>query len=301
MWKQCANLPSKMDSRQSTVINGMVYYGGGLASAGNDCFVYCYNPYQDQWTTLPQLTVKRFGLGKVVGKPVVVGGLRKDNSASNEVSIYHAEERFFKWKKYPLPMPTARSFPTVVSYKFNLIVAGGIVDGDYVRAVEFLNFHLQQWFSCISLPVPCYNMSAVVIQDKCCLLGGFNNDGTLNHVFYTTINDISFSDLSYMYTLSAWNGLPETPTYGPMATVIAGSLFILGGDETCTRTATQERIHVYSPTSNSWVYVDDLPAPRIEATATALSSTEILVIGGRGSKDTGTVNTVYKGVVQIVT
>ena len=287
-----------MDSGQSTVINGMVYYGGGLASAGN---VYCYNPYQDQWTTLPQLTVKRFGLGNLVGKPVVVGGLRKDNSASNEVSIYYADERFFKWKKYPLPMPTARSFPTVVSYQFYLIVAGGIVDGEYVHAVELLSLQHQQWFGCASVPVPCYNMSAVVIEDKCYLLGGFNNDGTLNHVFYATINDLFYSHLSYMYTSSAWKRLPETPTYGPMATVIAGSLFILGGDETCTRTATQERIHVYSPSSNSWVYVNDLPAPRIEATATALSSTEILVIGGRGSKDTGTVNTVYKGVVQIVT
>ena len=284
-----------MDSGQSTVINGLIFYGGGLASSGKDCCVYCYNPHQDQWTALPQLSVKRFGLGQIAGKPVVVGGLRKDNSTSNEVSIFFADERFFKWKKY-IPMPTARSFPTVVSYQSYLIAAGGMVDGEYVHAVEILSVAHQQWLICASLPMPCYNMSAVVIQDKCYLLGGFNNNGTLNRVFYVTV-----SDLLHASSVLPWKSLPETPTYGPTATVIAGSLFILGGDESCTQTTTQERIHVYSPLSNSWVYVNDLPAPRIEATATALSPTEILLIGGRGNKDVGTLNTVYKGIVQIVT
>jgi N-acetylneuraminic acid mutarotase len=290
-----------MDSGQSIVIQGMVYYGGGLASAGKDCYLYCYNPHQDQWTSLPQLTVKRFGLGQMFGKPVVIGGSKKDNSPSNEVSVYCAAERFYKWRKY-FPMPTARSFPTVVSHQSYVIVAGGIVGGEYVHAVEIFVMAYEQWVICERIPVPCYNMSAVVIQDKCYLLGGFNNNGTLNHVFCVAISDIVNSGLSHTRSISSvWKRFPETPACGPMATVIAGSLFILGGDETCTQTATQERIHVYSPSSNSWVYVNDLPAPRIDATVTALSSTEILVIGGRESKDIGTVNTVYKGVVQIVT
>ena len=77
IWKPCANLPTKMDSGQSTVINRMVYYGGGLAPAGKDCCVYSYHPYLDQWNTLPPLSVKRFGLGQIDGKLVVVGGAEK--------------------------------------------------------------------------------------------------------------------------------------------------------------------------------------------------------------------------------
>ena len=98
-----------------------------------------------------------------------------------------------------------------------------------------------------------FKISAICLED-------FNNDGTLNHVFCAIISDIVNSGLSHTFP-SVWKRLPETPTCGPMATIIAGSLFILGGDETCTRTATQERIHVYSPSSNTWVYVNDLPAP----------------------------------------
>lgn len=139
-----------------------------------------------------------------------------------------------------------------MSYQSYVIVAGGIVGGDCVHAVEILLTAYEQWVICESLPVPCYNISAVVIQDKCYLLGGFNNDGTLNHVFCAIISDIVNSGLSHTFS-SVWKRLPETPTCGPMATIIAGSLFILGGDETCTRTATQERIHVYSPSSNTWV------------------------------------------------
>ena len=293
-----------MDSGQSTVINGTVYYGGGLAPVGKDCCVYSYSPHLDQWSTLPQLSVKRFGLGQINGKLVIVGGQRnKDNVASNELYIYNANERPSKWRKCSPSMPTARSFPTVVSYNSQiLIIAGGIVGGEYVDAVEIFSVPRQQWFITDRLPTPCYNMSAVIVHDKCYLLGGFNNDGTLNHALYATIDDLLCScSLFTSSSSNCWKILLETPTYGPTATVIAGSLFILGGDETCTRTATQERIHVYSPSSNCWVYVNDLPAPRIEATATALSSTEILIIGGRGSKDIGTVNTVYKGVVQIIT
>ena len=215
--------------------------------------------------------------------------------------MYYSNERPSKWKKYPHSMPTARSFPSVVSYLSQmLIVAGGMIGGEYVDAVEIFIAPNQQWYLTDRLPAPCYNMSAVIIHDKCYLLGGFSNDGTLNHALYAKIDDLRCSCFASTSS-SSWKILLETPTYGPMATVIAGSLFILRGDETCAQTATQERIHVYSPTSNSWVYVNDLPAPRIEATATALPSTEILIIGGRGSKDTGTVNTVYKGVVQIVT
>ena len=309
-WKQCAHLPTKMDSGQSTVINGNIYYGGGLASAENDCLVYCYNTQCDRWTPLPQLPVKRFGLGQIDGKLVVVGGMRRDGSIiSNELYTTNIDERSLKWKKKNSPMPTARSFPTVVSYHSILIVVGGLLGSEYIGAVEIYSSHDQQWFISDRLPTPCYNMSAMVIQDKCYLVGGFNNDGTLNHVLYITIHDLItkaisveiFYSLGASNTQSAWKALPNTPTHGPTAVVIAGSLFALGGDETCTQTMTQERIYVYSPSSNSWVYISDLPAPRIEAAATVLSPTEILLIGGRDSKNVGTVNTVFKGVVEIIT
>ena len=59
--------------------------------------VYCYDPSQDKWTTLPPLPVKRFGLGQVNGKLVAVGGVKKDNKKTNDVHAY--DERSQKWKQ----------------------------------------------------------------------------------------------------------------------------------------------------------------------------------------------------------
>ena len=55
---------------------------------------------------------------------------------------------------------------------------------------------------------------------------------------------------------------------------------------------------MYSPSTNSWIYISDLPAPRALTAAAVLSSTEVLVIGGWDDGDS--VNTVYKGTFEFV-
>ena len=46
-------------------------------SSDSEMNVYCYDPPQNNWTTLPPHSVRIFGLGQVIGKLVVVGGVRK--------------------------------------------------------------------------------------------------------------------------------------------------------------------------------------------------------------------------------
>ena len=58
-----------------------------------------------------------------------------------------------------------------------------------------------------------------------------------------------------------------------------------------------KEVYMYSPSTNSWIYISDLPAPRITIAVAVLSSIEILVIGGRGRF--GRVNTVYKGTLTL--
>ena len=50
---------------------------------------------------------------------------------------------------------------------------------------------------------------------------------------------------------------------------------------------------MYSPSTNSWIYISDLPAPRSGTAVAVLSSTRVLVIGGLNER--GVVNTVYQG------
>ena len=82
-------------------------------------------------------------------------------------------------------------------------------------------------------------------------------------------------------TQSAWKALPNTPTYGPAAAVLGGHIFAVGGTETPKSEGTAKKeIYMYSPSTNSWIYVSDLPAPRCTTTVANLSSNELLVVGG---------------------
>ena len=68
-----------MVNGKTTVINGKVYCGGGGTDGDGQFIIYCYDPSQDKWTTLPPLPARYmyFGLGQVSGKLVAVGGMKK--------------------------------------------------------------------------------------------------------------------------------------------------------------------------------------------------------------------------------
>ena len=50
-------------------------------------------------------------------------------------------------------------------------------------------------------------------------------------------------------------------------------------DEVCAK----KEVYMYSPLSNSWIYISDVPTPTADAAVAVLSMTEILVIGGLDS------------------
>ena len=99
---------------------------------------------------------------------------------------------------------------------------------------------------------------------------------------------------------SAWEVLPNTPFYGPAAATFGASLLAVGGIATYNwplnlqqRTAA---VQVYSPCSNAWIHISDLPAPLMKGGAAMLSPTELLVIGDWNADR---LNSVYKGLLQI--
>ena len=303
-WKQCAELPTEMTVGKTTVINGKVYCGGGATD--DEHTVYCYDPSQDKWTTLPPLPVEYFGLGQVNGRLVAVGGRKKSTGnvhvhvhvhVTNDVYTY--DERSRKWKQTIPPMPTARSTPGVLSLQSALVVAGGVTS-TFSDAVEIFTSDMSQWYRTDPLPTACNNMPLVAIGNTCHALGGFNGS-YLNQALYASVDDLlgnavpanKTTHSGSSDTQSAWKTLPNTTTYRPAAAVLAGNLLAIGGNETSELEGTAKKaVYIYSPSTNSWIYISDLPAPRSDTAAAVLSSTEVLVIGGWSD---GRVNTVYKG------
>ena len=238
---------------------------------------------------------------------MAVGGWKKsDDRANNEVYTYN--ERSRKWKQTLPPMPTARYFPSVLSLQSALVVAGGRNPTVYTDAVEIFKAETSQWYRTDPLPTACRHISLVIIRDTCYALGGFKRLSHLNQALYVSVDDLLHNAVpanqtphsgSSANTQSAWKTLANTPTYQPAAAVLAGNLFAIGGGkETPDGGADKKEVYMFSPSTNSWIYISELPEPRSKTAVAVLSSTEILVIGGWSGD--GRVNTTYKGTLQLL-
>ena len=294
-----------MINGKTTVINDKVYCGG-LTNGDDEFIVFCYDPSQDKWTTLPPLPARWFGLGQVNGKLVAVGGEKKGNTwdATNEVYTYNEQSQ--KWKQTIPPMPTARSSPGILSLQSALVVAGGYISTfsnvilNFIAVVEVFKPDTSQWYRTDPLPIACNHIPLVAIGNTCYALGGWDGSN-LNQALYASVDDLFGNAVPANQTThsgssdtqSAWKTLPSTPTYRLAAAVLAGNLFAIGGYQRSIGGAVMKEVYMYSPSTNSWIYISDLPAPRSLTVAAVLSSTEVLVIGGWDGGDR--VNTVYRG------
>ena len=198
-------------------------------------------------------------------------------------------------------MPTARCFPGVLSLQSALVVAGGDRGFfEYTDAVEIFKPDTSQWYRTDPLPIACQSISLVAIGNTCYALGGYNGSH-MNQALYASVDDLLRNAVPANQTThsgssdtqSAWTRLPNTPTYRPAAAVLAGNLLAIGGNETSEGGAPKKEVYMYSPSTNSWIYISDLPTPRSHTAVAVMSPTEVLVIGGRGEGEI--VNTVYQG------
>ena len=198
-------------------------------------------------------------------------------------------------------MPTARLSPGVLSLQSALVVAGGNRLSTYTDVVEIFKPDIAQWYRTDPLSKACLDTALVAIDNTCYLLGaGLPKNGG----FYASVDDLlgkavpanQATHSNSSDTQSAWKALPNTPTCGPAAAVLAGNLLAIGGDDGAFVGATKKEVYMYSPSTNSWIYISDLSAPLSDTTVAVLSSTEILTIGGWSGDH---VNTVYKGTLHL--
>ena len=306
-WKQCTDLPMNASLGQTTVINNKVYYGGfDTGTYEDECTVFCYDPSQDTWSTLPPLPAKWFGLGQVRGQLVAVGGQRISGRKKSNV-VYVFDEKSKTWKQ-PLPsMPTTRNSPAVISHRSALVVAGGDT-GNYTDVVEIFNTESSKWLRADPLPTPCCEMSPVIVNSTCYLVGGYNRPPGLNQVLCASVDQLLHHATPFNQApphgtadtqdhVPIWKQLAHTPTYRPFAAVIGETVLSIGGRDAPAYGNIQSAVYMYSPSTDSWIYISDLPTPREGVATAVLSPTEFLVIGGWDIY--GRVKTVYKGTLSV--
>ena len=244
--------------------------------------------------------VRRFGLGHVNGKLVVVGGEKESCDRMHISNEVHTYDR--RWRQTIPPMPTARYDPGVLSLQSALVVAGGeIGQVTYTNNVEILKPDCMQWWRTNPLLLDCCRISLVAIDNTCYALGGFRHPlQHLNQALYASVDDllcnaVPANQTSSSDTQSAWRMLPNTLRYNPAAAVLAGNLLAMGGWEESRGRERRKEVYVYSMSTDSWIYISNLPAPQACSIVATLPSGELLVIGGYS--DHGDVKTVYRGIL----
>lgn len=276
--------------------------------------VYCYDVEEDKWTGLPPLPVRFFGLGRINSTLVAVGGTRMNakgmkKGITNEVYTYN--EQLQKWDAQTIPpMPTARQSPGVLSLESGLIVASGYTaDEEFANTVEIFQPNASQWYETDPLLIDCCDVSLVANGSQCFVVGGFKEPTRLNQVLYASVDDLlhnahavpasqtTHSTNRDHVTQTAWKKLPDTPDYRPASAMLAGYILAVGGSETSEGGADSKAVYAYSPQTECWIHISNMPLPLCEISVNTLSPVEILVIGGQNNNCRR--NETYKGTLNL--
>ena len=300
-----ADLPVAMTEHHIVRIGSTIYCGGGYTDSVDICVVFQYNCKQDTWSQLPICPTVRFGLTQLDGKLVTVGGRRLDPIMPiNDVYVFQESET---WENSIIPpLPTACFYPTAVNYKSTIVVSGGVTfwhtDSKLrtrTTAVEVFQTKTFQWHHAEPLPVAHNGMSCAVVDGTFYLIGGAILGSASRHAYCTSVSNLISRALppDYPETSSTpqaspspptWQVLPECPLYYFTAAELGGCLLAIGGRDDSE--SSSSIVHMYSPSTNSWVRISsgDLPVPRYFAAATQLEGGEVIFVGGNIKRNSPT-------------
>ena len=300
---QCPSLPHGMYNATAVVLDNTVYVGGGTAGEMSDC-ICKYAIEENMWGLLPRCPVTSFGLAKLAGRVIVVGGIltdpnkqaRKTSVQSDDISnrCFTFDDESHDWKSSCSPMPTPRYSLTAMGYQSCLITCGGRTAKGVVDTVEIFQLHSGdhgEWYVTHPLPLPFCSMSSTIIQGSCYLLGGKIDPfrGT-NKVFHASLTSLIESPKHE--NTSHWHELEGyIPDNRATAANLGNSLLAVGGIPYW-----RPKVNCYRQVTNSWFVLADLPDPHayVGPAVAELPTGELLIIGG-ATDDLVPQSTVHRG------
>ena len=313
-WKKCSDLPHGMIFGQAITVRDKVYFGSGtshLGEASSTPRVLCYSAVQDCWNSLSQCPVVGFGMGCYLGELALVGGAygSPDEGASLLTGDVHLlDEGRGEWRKTLPPLLKPRMLSTIISHSRGLVAAGGIVlDATHDHCLSSVEvFEDGQWHRAAPLPIACIGMTSAVIGDCCYLLGGFTDtelDRPTTHVFSASLSCLVQDAIGCRAGLSngsleeasgsIWSELVSSPRYASTAANLGNCLLTLGGSDEHLEHKSGA-LHVFSPLTNSWIRIEDIPVSCFACAVAKLSGGDLLIIGGMGHDEEDALRSVYR-------
>ena len=280
-WRKGKDLPFQIHGYPSVVIfKEKVCIAAGIGlSDGDKRRVVVYDPKQDSYDSLPPYTCMYFSMAVINDKLILVGGKNAHtHMTANKLGVWNEQSK--RWTHTLPPMTTACHSPSVATHNNRwLVVIGGASDANTdLSRVEVLDtIESLQWYQAASLPQPCYRLSLTTIDNMCYLLGGFTKGvGASKKVLCACLDDLISQAVSQaVSTPSLWQSLPSMPLQYSTALAFNGALLAIGGDYLGS-----SAIHIYHPSSNSWVKARELPSKRCHSGCIILPGGEMLAAGG---------------------
>ena len=243
---------------EAIVLNEKVYVGAGTSACfGKNAVMMVYDIRNDKWSSLPKYDCYWFGMTSVDNNLVLVGGvIEGSQNRTNQLGTWNEELNC--WEHTLPPMPTARSGPTVATYKNRWIMVAGGFDpfNAYHSTVEIFDTLTGYWYRASPLPDRQYKMSSAIIGNMWYLLGGYISTQSTRCI-YVCIDDLIHDAVFQTLSPQSWQIMPNTPVSKSTALDLNGALLAIGG-KYCSY------IHLYKPSCNKWVIVGELTSNRRE-------------------------------------
>ena len=297
----------------STIIGSYLYAGGGFGGSRTadehvERSVYRYSITEDKWTTpFPYAPVVKYGLGQLGGKIILVGGRPKASRVTPNCYMYDEENDEWIVPHAVPPLSTPRSSLTAISWKSPVaILACGGFDKHF-NPLTCVEIYIQKtgfWQTSCSLPFPRAISTFTIIGNTIYMVGGYKNNsphGYTRTVTYTSILGL----LRYQQPGDAkpkpkskpvelWKTLEDVPHFFTSTASIGGCLIAVGGQsESLGATSCVTSMYVYSPITEVWRQVGELPTACTMCATASLPTGELLIMGG--CTNNGLVNKVLKG------
>lgn len=289
VWKDGTDrdLPGDILYTQAVLLQDFIYVGIALwqlphgfvpNKAVKAAKLYAISTDLTTWEALDTPDVENFALTTFHSQLVIVGG--SSVSTKKALNNLWTSSKGTKWKQTLPPMPTSRSESTAFNTgNFSagkpeyLVVAGGVGKmNEPVGVVEVLVDNC--WKSVCSLPKPCFSVRVAFHYGIVYLIGG---PGSFHcEVFckleslIATCAETSIGRSNYIQLWKPFHS--QHRVYSPVS--FGDKLIEVGRREDC-------KILAYSPMSQSWIHVGDLPVNLSATTALITPANELAVVGRR--------------------
>ena len=275
-WTKCTDLPVPMRGAYSTIIDDIIYIGGGACPHVSDqLYIFMYHLKENKWSRLPTPLPHYYGVVvNINNKLTVIGGLDHNDRPINKVLTLKDDQ----WTSLYGDMNSARYRPAVLPHHHYTIVAGG--QNDHKVMVDSIEvFDGDQWtISKTCLPQPMWAIGATTSNNSLIIAGYTGADGQrYSGVYITTIDDIiDHSTTSSSTDDNKWTQLAPTPYFNTTIVPNTTPPVIVGGDKQYNTT---DDIMAYDDSTNNWRTVSSLPIKCCHTTILSLPHT-IIMAGG---------------------